>query len=390
MITLLVFLAVLAVLVLSHEWGHFIVARRNGMKVEEFGFGFPPRMVGLRRFARQKKWQVVWGSRRIRREIEEGKKDLPTLYSINWLPLGGFVKIRGEDSTDPNANDSDSFATKKPWRKASVLVAGVLMNIIVGAILLSVGFMIGLPQVAGEDGASLSDRQVQVIQVLKGLPAEQAGIVPGDIIVAVNDRTISGHKELQAYVHEHRNSTVDVRVRRIDKEFVVKIAPTIYEDTNKGGLGVAIAEVGLAKYPWYKAIYYGVITTGIFLKEIIVAFFLLVEGLITGAGVGGAVTGPVGVAVLTGQVARLGLVHLLQFTALLSLNLAVLNILPIPALDGGRLFFVIVGKIIGRPVSPRFEQTAHTIGFALLMVLVIAVTVKDLGALGGWMQSIFN
>ncbi|MBI5728971.1 MAG: site-2 protease family protein [Candidatus Magasanikbacteria bacterium] len=376
MFTLLVFLAVLAVLVLSHEWGHFIVARIQGIKVEEFGFGFPPRLFGIRFLKNSlKHFEVVWG--RGRRQQSDGEG---TLYSVNVIPLGGFVRIKGEDARAPEANDMDSFVAKKVWQKAMVLLAGVVMNVVVATILLSVGFMIGFPAVVAPDAAVTGPTTLRVLQVLPGKPAEAAGVILGDTIIQVGDLQKPRLTTLQEYINAHRDEEITVTLERNGEQIIKKIHPSVYADSGRGGIGVALTEVGFTRYPFFKAIYQGVVTTGVYLKEIIFAFGYLFKGLFTGAGVGGAVAGPVGVAVMTGEVARLGLAYLLQFTALLSLNLAVLNILPIPALDGGRLLFVIVNWLRGRPIAPHVEQMIHTVSFVLLMLLVVGVTVKDLSA----------
>ncbi len=375
MFTLLIFIAVLALLVLSHEFGHFIVARKNGIKVHEFGFGFPPRILGIRllKIGNKRKWQIVAG----RHEPEAAEEHMPgTLYSINWLPLGGFVKIKGEDGSD--VGDPDSFAFKKVWQKSLVIVAGVVMNVVVAAILLSIGFVLGVPQpFDDEQRTSAKDIRIEIMEVLPGKPAEVAGVLRGDIIKKIDEQEVQSLKQLQNYVDDNKEKELTVTLRRGEEEIVKKIRPTIYEDTGRGGLGVALDQMGTVRYPWYKAIYYGILATGFYLKEIIFAFYYLIKGLFTGVGMGDAVSGPVGVAVMTGQVARMGITYLIQFTALLSLNLAVLNVLPIPALDGGRLLFILLGKLLRRPISQRFEQMVHTVGFVLLMILVVFITVRD-------------
>lgn len=385
LLTFVIFIAILGLLVLSHEWGHFIVAKKSGMQVDEFGFGFPPTLLGIQRLRRrlasgqeEKKWSVVFGARKAAALKPEDGWEGGTVYTVNLIPLGGFVKIKGENATDPHGRDQNSFASKKVWQKAAVLVAGVAMNVLVAAVLLSIGYMVGIPQAVGS-GSGTQNNSLTIIEVLPGKPAEAAGLEAGDVFLSVNDLQKPSLTALQDYVNAHRSETLSVTVQRGDAIITKQIHPIVYEDTGKGGLGVGIAEVGLVKHPWYKAIYYGFTTAGYLLVAIVKAFFLLIKGLFVGATLGGAVSGPVGVAVMTGKVARLGFVPLLQFTALLSLNLAVLNILPIPALDGGRLFFVLLGKILPRPITPYVEQLVHTIGFVLLMALVVVVTIKDLG-----------
>lgn len=375
MFTLFIFVAVLGLLVLSHEFGHFIVARKNGIRVEEFGFGFPPRVVGVRRYKENGKtrWEWVWGHPKDEREGLEK----PTLYSFNIIPLGGFVRIKGENATESGATDPDSFVNKKTWQKASVLVAGVVMNILVAAVLLSIGYMIGMPE-AAVDGKDLSNRSLQIMQVFENTPASTAGLQPGDKIVQVGDVENPTTEKFQEIVGASSEKDVSLVLERNGERISQEITPSVIEETGRASIGVGLLEVGIAKYPWYKAIYHGFVSTFVYLKEIFIAFGALIGGIFTGSGVGEAVSGPVGVAVLTGQIARMGIIYLIQFTALLSLNLAVLNILPIPALDGGRLFFVLLAKTIRRPITPRVEQTIHAIGFLLLMLLVVVVTIKDL------------
>ncbi|MBU0545829.1 RIP metalloprotease RseP [Patescibacteria group bacterium] len=429
MITLIIFIAILAILVLSHEFGHFIVARKNGIKVDEFGFGFPPRILGIQFFkeiklekiaeqekievetkeeagvlketvtdtiheidkvTQSRKWRIVWGNKAVEKLREENAGREGTIYSLNWIPLGGFVRIKGEDGE--NAQDPDSFGSKKPWQRALVLVAGVAMNILLAAVLLSVGYMVGLPQMTDQlsSETKVKDRRVEIMQVIPGKPAEQAGLEAGDVVVKLNNLENPRLKEMQKYVDDHRDEKISVTVRRENEMITKSIQPVVYEETGKGGLGVAIAEVGMVSYPWYQAIYYGFLTSFLYLKEIIVAFALFIKGLFEGAGVGGEVTGPVGIAVMTGRVARLGFAYLVQFTAVLSLNLAIINILPIPALDGGRLLFLLIAKIRGKENNKNVEQLVHTIGFALLLLLIVAVTFHDLRAFGGVFTNAFK
>lgn len=391
MFTLLVFLIILGLLVLSHEFGHFVAARKSGMKVYEFGFGFPPRCCGVQVLKKisdkndanpAKKYRLVWGGKRVEDLPNLDGYEASTLYSFNWLPLGGFVRIKGEEGQEQGP---DSFMAKSFSKKAIVLVAGVTMNVILAAVIFSLGFMIGLPQALdGADSlAIVKDRQLQIVQVLPDMPAIKAGLKAGDIIVKIDEIDNPRLKQMQDYVDKNRDKELAVIIKRGDKPINKIIKPVVYQDTGKGGFGVAITEVGIVKYPWHKAIYYGFVITGLYLKEIAVGFYLIIKGLISGAGAGAAVSGPVGIAVMTGQIAKLGLSYLLNFTAVLSLNLAIINILPIPALDGGRLLFLAIGKIFRRQLSMRFEQLAHTFGFILLMLLVVVITVKDIGRFSG-------
>ncbi len=377
MFTLLIFLAILAVLVISHEFGHFIAARRSGMKVYEFGFGFPPRLLGIQ-FIKdingKNKLRFI-GRKKIEEEESLGGS---TIYSLNLIPLGGFVRIKGEEGQETGP---DSFVGKPAWQKAITLAAGVTMNIILAWVLLTIGFGIGIPQPMEDamPGMTVKDRHVQIVQVMPGKPADKVGLKPGDIFLQVGELDNPELKAMQDYVDAHKNETINIKIKRGEEIFTKEITTFIYEDTGKGGLGVAIVDAGLVSYPWHKAIWYGFLATGAYLKEILFAFYLLFKGLFSGAAVGEALSGPVGIAVLTGQVAKMGFAYLLNFTAVLSLNLAIINILPIPALDGGRLLFLAISKIIRRPLSQKYEQLAHTLGFVALMILVVLVTIKDMG-----------
>lgn len=351
-ITLLVFVFILGLLVFVHELGHFVAARKNGVKVEEFGFGFPPRMFGVKR----------------------GE----TIYSINWIPLGGFVKIKGE--AGENKEDTDSFANKKIWQRSLILASGVLMNFILAAVLLSVGFMVGLPQVIdGEDGyARIRDAKIQIIQVLDGTPAKDAELQPGDTLLSIDGQSIEKVEQMQDYVAGKIEVPVKMVFERDGSQIEKEITPVFLPETGRGGIGVGLLKSGIVSYPWYLALWKGAAATVTFTGEVIVAFYELIKNLIITQKVSVDLSGPVGIAVLTGQVARMGFIYLLQFTAMLSVNLAVINFLPFPALDGGRIIFLVIEKIRRRPVSQKIENLVHNIGFAMLMVLILLVTYRDI------------
>ncbi|MDO9509813.1 MAG: M50 family metallopeptidase [Candidatus Magasanikbacteria bacterium] len=382
MLTLIIFIAVLAVLVLSHEAGHFFAARKSGMKVYEFGFGFPPRAFG-------------WYKDHITKKIKfVGKKyeakDCPaTLYSVNWLPLGGFVSIRGEDGQD---TAPDSFQMKGFWPKASVIVSGVVMNIILAGFLFSFGYMFGLPQVTDElpNSAQVENRRVEILQIISGKPAEVAGLKEGDVVIQVGSIEYPRLKEMQEYVNLHQEENISVSIKRGEEIITNEIKPFIYKDTGKAGIGVAIAELGTVSYPWYLSFYYGFKNAFLMFGAIAAAFYGFIKGLFVGTSVAGEMAGPVGIAIMTGKIAKLGFIYLLQFTAILSLNLAFINILPIPALDGGRLLFLILNKINKKLAPAKFEQIAHSIGFMLLMLLIVVVTVKDLTVFKGVFINLVN
>jgi len=352
LITVAIFLIILGILVFVHEFGHFISARKLGMKVEEFGFGFPPK---------------IWS--------KKGKDGV--VYSINTIPLGGFCRIKGEDGE--NRNEPDSFGSKKPWRRAIVLSSGVAMNFLLCAILLSIGYMVGLPQAIDQqalDQGIVKNYKIQVVSILDDKPAKEAGVEIGDIIQAVDGQEIKGIKNLISYTTSKIGQKVTYKILH-NKEEITKEIEIVDIGQGKGGIGVGLVETGVVSYPIHQAVWHGFKLTGFLTKEFIFAFGGIIKNLVIGKPVGVQVSGPVGIAVLTGQVAKLGFIYLLQFTALLSLNLAIINFVPFPALDGGRLLFLAIEKIRRKPVSQKIESAIHAIGFTLLMILIIIVTFQD-------------
>ena len=383
LLTIIVFIIVLSVLVFAHELGHFMMARKFGVKAEEFGFGFPPRAYGFYKND-QGKWKHVVGAREV--------KDSPgTIYSINWLPLGGFVKIKGENGE--GENEPDSFASRRPWQRAVMLSAGVVMNVLLAMILIIIGFMVGLPQ-SLESGvgpqAKISDEKIQIVQVVKNSPAEAADLKIGDAIASIDNNQFKNYQDLQTYVNGKIGVPINYKIEREKKLIDKQITPILMNETNKGGIGIAISETAIVSYPWYLAIWQGAKTTIVLILVIIVGLYELIKGLIIGQGVTADVAGPVGIAALTGQVARMGVIYLTQFTALLSINLAVINFFPFPALDGGRFLFLIIEKIKQKPVKREIEAVIHNIGFILLMFLVLLVTFRDIAKFTGGFKGIWE
>lgn len=380
MITVLIFILILGILVFVHEFGHFLVARRNGVEVEEFGFGFPPRIFGVYWNKKGEK-KIVWGSKEIE-EIREARKigEEKTVYSVNWIPLGGFVKITGEDGEEKG--NPKSFASKPPFARMRILVAGVAMNFLLAAALFSFGFWLGVPQPVEEvKGGRVGSEKIQIVDVGKGTPAEAMGIHAGDeILGAVKENNLvkfSSVEEVQNFIGENKGNRVVLEIQRGKEKLEIFGTPRIDSPEGEGPLGIGLAKIVIAKYPWYRSIALGFQYT-FDLTIIFVSFLgLLIWRLIISQPAGLDVSGPVGIAVLTGQVAQLGFDYLLRFTAMLSVNLAIINILPIPALDGGRILFILVEKLKGSPISQKFERRAHSFGFALLISLMVFVTVRD-------------
>lgn len=370
MLTLITFLIVLSVLVIAHEFGHFWTARKFGVKAEEFGLGFPPRVFGIYK-DEEGKWKKVIGGKKIQAP--------GTIYSLNWFPLGGFVKIKGEDGE--GENEPDSFINRKIWKRATIISAGVTMNIVLAAVLIIIGLSFGLPQSIEGDmdpRAKISERKIQVVEVVPDSPAFKAGLEVRDSIVSINGTEFKNSDELSVFVDKHTGEELIYKIKRNSDEFEKKITPSFMEETKTGGIGIGIVETGIVKYPFLLSIWEGIKATFIMTWLIIVAFYELFKGLIMGHGVSTDVAGPVGIATITGQFARMGFIYVLQFTALLSINLAIINFLPFPALDGGRVLFLFIEKIKGTPVKREIEAVIHNIGFALLMVLVIIVTFRDI------------
>ncbi len=352
-LTILLFLLILSLLVFVHELGHFLVARACGMHVEEFGFGFPPRAFGVRK----------------------GK----TLYSLNWIPIGGFVRIKGENGQD--RLDEDSFAAKKPWQRFLVLIAGVAMNFLLAAVLFSVGFLFGLPAMIDRElpaQATIRESRLAIMDVVEGSPAARAGIVSGDAIVSLNGEVMVETETARAYLAEHGSSGVDVTVKTADAETkTVRVTSELLNGTSTTGIGVAFIRTGLVSYPLLYAIPQGFMAVARMTQDIFASFGALIMGAFGGQNMSASLSGPVGIAVMTGQVADMGFVYLLQFAAILSINLGVINILPFPALDGGRIFFLAIEKLRGKSANQRFEVAVNNIGFLMLMALILFVTVKD-------------
>ncbi len=367
-LTILVFIAVLASLVLVHEFGHFWAAKKAGCDVEEFGIGFPPRL-----------WSF---------------KKNETVYSINLFPVGGFVKIKGENG-DENPTEK-SFVKKSFGWKSLIISAGVLMNVLLAFVLITINLIIGVPTevVPGHDYgrfAKLSNHEVMITELIKDAPAQQAGLLPGDTIVAVQGQGLTTVDAAIKQLSSSQGQPITIVYKRGEETKQVSVTPAMIAEIGHEGIGVGLSETATFSYPWYVAPFFGVARTLEIIWLIISAFAQMIGNLFAHGAVPSDVAGPIGIAVLTGQVARLGFTHLMQFAALLSLNLAVINILPLPALDGGRLAMIVYERLRGRKLKLAVEHWIHIVGFAFLILLMIAVTAKDLFTYGGgiW-QSVSN
>ncbi|MDD2472245.1 MAG: RIP metalloprotease RseP [Dehalococcoidales bacterium] len=340
LITILSFLFVLALVIIAHELGHFGSAKAFGIKVDEFGIGFPPRLFSIKR----------------------GE----TIYSLNAIPLGGFTKMAGEE--DPNIERS--LASQKPWKRLLVLSAGSIMNFVLPFILISIALMI-------PHNTAYSD--VVVVEISPDSPAENAGFQPGDAITLVNGHEINSIIDVNRYIQLNLGKEITLTYLREGTELESSLVPRWKPPKDEGSVGFLLKaenyEVVKESLPFWKAIPKGITET----FETLVLFKNSLLGLATGAVSAGGITGPLGIAQLTGEVARAGVSPLLEFAAFLSINLGIINLLPLPALDGGRIVFVLLEWVRrGKKISPQKEGMVHLIGFALLMALMLIVTFQDI------------
>ncbi len=351
-LTVVVFTALLLVLILAHELGHLVAAKKAGCSVEEFAFGFPPRLFS---------W-VRGGTR----------------FSLNLLPIGGYVKIKGEDMNDPSDSPTN-FANKSiPWR-ILILSAGVLMNVVLAAVLLSIQAGVGRPvAVTDQNRDGVRDIKSFIIRVVPDSPAARAGIEPLDRVVAINGTRDPDIKQIQDVVARQASQSVSLEVERRGVHQTITAVPRRDPPPEEGALGILLRETGLEKTAWWKTPVAGVARTGQMLAAIMEQLWQLLRRLASQGTAGDVLTGPVGIAVYTNEVTSLGLSYVLEFAALISLNLALINILPFPALDGGRVLFTALEGVIGRRMPAKVEHLTHLTGFALLILLMILITFKDI------------
>lgn len=358
--SILIFFIILLVLVIVHEFGHFFSAKRFGIRVDEFGFGFPPKLFG--------------------------KKYGETEYSLNALPFGGFVKIFGEDPNEESLTGPDagrSLINKPKWKQAVVLFAGVFANFLLAWLLFSFAFMSGFPMSVGSGikTESLKDVRLIVVSVIKNSPAEIAGLKSGDKIIKITsggDRLEDINPEtVKSFIAAHPDKEIEIGyLGEEDKPQFVKLMPALSDGTPL--IGIVMDMVGIAKLPFFKAFWEGISLTAFVTVGIVKGLYTLISEAIMGRGSLSSVTGPVGLVSIVGTAYKFGFAYLLSFTALISLNLAVLNLLPFPALDGGRLFFLLIEKVKGSRINPKIANAANTVGFALLIILMLAVTYHDI------------
>ena len=382
-ITILVFLLLLSVLVLIHEAGHFFVAKKFGIKVEEFGFGFPPRMFSYKR----------------------GE----TIYSLNWLPIGGFVKLYGEDeagggkiriSKSEIRNDKDrAFFARTAWQRALVLVAGVVMNAVLAVVIFYIflgisGFKTDLPLLSDYKffGVNQTNTQEVVISAIaKNSPAEKQGLKSTTKVIAVNGWKITDTKKFIDIVNLNKGKEIEITWSSLQTNDVhkTKITPRLSPPKSEGALGIGLFSMSTAALNYATPIQK--IFSGITHPINLMAYNLNVMAKLvqislekkTTEPLSQGLSGPVGIASITGSILEIQnlkekILQLLNLAGILSISLAFFNALPIPALDGGRLFFILIEATIGRKVNQRFEAVTHTVGMIILLTLMALITFKDI------------
>ncbi len=339
-VTIIVFILILGLLIFVHEMGHFIAARLTGVKVEEFGMGFPPRLFAIKR----------------------GE----TVYSLNLIPLGGFCKMLGEE--DPS--EPRSLASKRPLTKLFVLGAGPVMNAVLPIVLLTIAFMIPRQVIVGD---------VVIEEVAPNSPAAEAGIEPGDTVLSINGHSIQNIGDLIYDVHLSLGEETTLELEAEDgSQKVVTLVPRWAPPEGEGPVGVALSLANTYEvsehYPFWEAVPKSATTlweTFELIRNEVRSWFA--------RGTAPQVGGPVAIFQITGEANAAGPSYLLQFAAFLSLNLAIINLLPLPALDGGRIVFVLLEVVRrGKRVSPRTEGLIHLVGFMMLIGLILVITYFDI------------
>lgn len=341
-------------LVVAHEFGHFIAARRNGVEVEEFGIGFPPRA------------KVI-------------TKKNGTEYTLNWLPIGGFVKLKGEYYA---AKGKGTFGASSFKQKTLIIAAGVLMNWLAAIVIFTVIAFIGMPQLIDNQFKVSSDAKVTQQEVFAGRvednsPASSIGLTAGDQILSINGEDITSAEQMRGTTEKFAGEKINVSFSR-SKNVQTKTVK-LRDDKDKGNFGVAPGEQTLVRSTWSAPIV-GVGTTAQFTVETLKGVGGALGNLFTGNAkeAGKAVTGPVGIVVVLKNLSQQGILFVMFLIGIISVSLAVMNVLPIPALDGGRLFVMALYKIRNKPLSKETEEKIHGTGMLVLLAFALLITVVDI------------
>lgn len=347
LLTILVFFFTFSVLVLAHELGHFLTAKKTGIKVEEFGVGYPPR---------------IWG-----------KKFKGTLYSINWIPFGGFVRLHGEDKAE-GTKANEAFWAKSKLVRSLVAWSGVLMNVVLAFFLFWLIFMIS--------GVPVETEKTIINGVNIDSPADRAGIRPGDVVLELEGEKVVSTDSFIAAVEARKGEEISLLVLREEGQVEIKVVPRVESPEDEGPLGIVITSWELKHFPFWQMPLRAAIEGG---KETVGWFGLIVEGLgkmvrdlVVAREAPKDIAGPLGILQVTHTVSRSGFLAVLQFIGILSINLAIINILPFPALDGGRFAFILLEAITGKKSPKQLERWVHSLGMVVILFLMILVTINDI------------
>ena len=373
--TIVIFIIVLAVLIFVHEFGHFLAAWACGIRIDAFAIGFGPKLFS---------WKFP---------VKKGSPTSNTEYSIRAIPFGGYVKIFGENPDEENTHGPDShrsFVHKPRWQQAIVLAAGIVFNLLFACLLYISVFYIGVA--ATPDGFEkysnhFSNPRIMVTDVPEKTPAYNAGIKVGDVIGGIDlagqissTAPVSIDQIQSAIQNSNGKSITIVDVRKgVSKN--IEITPVLGMagmPADKFAIGIAMDNVVDIKLPFWSSIMEGFHYTYEMIKNTIVGLVMFIITVFRGTADFSSVSGPIGIAGIVGDAAGLGFTFLLMVTALISINLGIINLIPFPALDGGRILFVAIEAVIRRRISPTLTNTVNTVGFALLIALMILVTYKDI------------
>ena len=363
MLVIVLVIVLFSLLVILHEWGHYIAARRGGVGVEEFGIGFPP---------------LAWG-----------KKIKGTLYSVNWLPLGGFVRLKGEDTAEKGPG---TFGGAKFSTKAKILLAGVGMNLLTAVVILYALCLTGLPGLGSMFEPSFlhptyaQPKQLLLVEVVKGSPADKAGMKRGDYVIEADGVDVQDEGALRAFTSSHAGQSANFKIRTGDQERTVNV--TLNKDKSDDGyLGVGSQQMYKLRYDPVSALLAAIYITGaLFVATVVGVVQLLLHiptllvGLFSPAvpKAAEAASGPVGIIFILQSLSSLGLDYIFLFMANIAVALAAFNVLPLPALDGGRLALIAWQHFTKRRISPDLEAKIHTYGFMALIGLMVVITIYDL------------
>ena len=351
-LTILAAIFALVALMVLHEFGHFILAKKFGADVEEFGVGYPPRLFG--------------------------KKFGETVYSINLIPFGAFVKIKGEEG---GVEEYGSFSEKALWQRTLIILGGVIMFWIVAAVLLSVVFYLGMPTAVSDSATGVDQAKVQIGQVMRESPAAESGLKPLDSIKKMsNGKTIKPDKvsQVQEFVKSNKGKEITLTLDRWGDVRKVTLTPRVNSPQEEGAMGVSLVRTTVKSYPAWKAPIVGTEACVMMTINAVKGLGGLVGQLVQGEGMppGSKPMGPIGIFSFLNQTAQAGMANFLRFIALISIFLAIFNILPIPALDGGKLVFLAIEGVRGEPVPPEIEAKITNFFFGLLLLLMLIVTIK--------------